>query len=331
MDPIPSNIGRYVVESLVGAGAMGRIYKAHDPDIRRTVAIKLISTKLMSGAERADYIRRFRREAEAAARCVHPNIVTIYDFALHEDQPFLAMEFVYGISLRETLDETPVMPVPDAVGVMLQVLDALASMHAQGVIHQDIKPANIMLTPKKQVKVGDFGVSKITNTETMTAFTTAGTPAYMSPEQCRGEEVDGRSDLFSAGTMLFEMVAGERAFSGRNVTEVSHRIQNERLPLLPAELRAAVPRLQLLLERATGKHPEDRFDSAADMADALRQVLASLGDDATRLQAGAGAARSESYPPTVKVTSPSQPPRDPAMLRLLEDKLRVHVGPIVPS
>jgi serine/threonine-protein kinase len=330
VDPIPTTIGRYVVESLVGAGAMGRIYKAHDPDIRRTVAIKLISTKLMSGAERADYIRRFRREAEAAARCVHPNIVTIYDFALHEDQPFLAMEFVYGISLRETLDETPVMPVLDAFGVMLQVLDALASMHAQGVIHQDIKPANIMLTPKKQVKVGDFGVSKITNTETMTAFTTAGTPAYMSPEQCRGEEVDGRSDLFSAGTMLFEMVAGERAFSGRNVTEVSHRIQNERLPLLPAELRAAVPRLQLLLERATGKHPEDRFDSAADMADALRQVLASLGDDATRLHSVAGAARSESYPPTVKVASPSQPPRDPAMLRLLEDKLRVHVGPIAP-
>src|SRR6185295_2273838 len=108
MEPVPTTIGRYVVETLVGTGAMGRIYKAHDPDIRRTVAIKLISTKLMSGAERADYIRRFRREAEAAARCVHPNIVTIYDFALHEDQPFLAMEFVYGISLRQTLDETPV-------------------------------------------------------------------------------------------------------------------------------------------------------------------------------------------------------------------------------
>ena len=141
MEPIPTDIGRYVVEKLVGIGGMGQIFKAHDPDIRRTVAIKLISTELMSGADRADYIRRFRREAEAAARCAHPNIVAIYDFALHEGQPFLAMEFVYGRSLRQILDDAPVMAVPDAIDIMLQVLDALASAHAQGVIHQDIKPA----------------------------------------------------------------------------------------------------------------------------------------------------------------------------------------------
>src|SRR5262249_46281323 len=151
---------------------MGRIFKAHDPDIRRTVAIKLISTRLMSSADRADYVRRFRREAEAAARCVHANIVTVYDFALHEGEPFLAMEFVYGTSLRQTLDEKSVMGVGEAIGVMLQVLDALECMHGQGVIHQDIKPANIMLTPNKLVKVGDFGVSRISNTETTTTFAT---------------------------------------------------------------------------------------------------------------------------------------------------------------
>jgi eukaryotic-like serine/threonine-protein kinase len=318
VEPVPTTIGRYVVEGLVGIGAMGRIYKAHDPDIRRTVAIKLISTKLMSSADRADYIRRFRREAEAAARCVHPNIVTVYDFALHEGEPFLAMEFVYGISLRQALDEKPVMPVGEAIGIMLQVLDALHSMHGQGVIHQDIKPANIMLTPKHQVKVGDFGVSRISNTDTTSTMMTAGTPAYMSPEQCRGEQVDGRSDLFAAGTTLYEMLAGRRAYAGRNVTEVSHRIQNDRLPLLPAELRAAVPRLQLVLQRATGKHPEDRFDTAADMADALRQVLSGASEDATRVQAG-GTTNSERYPPTVRVDpsarsldSPSRPPEPPS-------------------
>ena len=307
MEPVPTTIGRYVVEGLVGIGAMGRIYKAHDPDIRRTVAIKLISTKLMSSADRTDYIRRFRREAEAAARCVHPNIVTVYDFALHEGEPFLAMEFVYGTSLRQTLDEKPVLPVGDAVGIMLQVLGALEIMHAQGVIHQDIKPANIMLTPQHQVKVGDFGVSRFTNTETTSTFVTAGTPAYMSPEQCRGEPVDGRSDLFAAGTTLFEMLAGRRAFAGRNVTEVSHRIQNEGLPLLPAELRAAVPRLQLVLERSTGKHPEDRFDSAAQMADALRQLLSGMSEDATRIQAVVPST-ADKYPPTVRVGSSSRPP-----------------------
>jgi serine/threonine-protein kinase len=334
---VPTTIGRYVVEGLVGVGAMGRIYKAHDPVIRRTVAIKLISTKLMSSTERSDYIRRFQREAEAAARCEHRNIVTIYDFALHDGEPYLAMEFVYGISLRQALDEQPVMPVAEAIGIMLQVLDALESMHAKGVIHHDIKPANIMLTAKMQVKVGDFGVSRFTNVETTTTFATAGTPAYMSPEQCRGEHVDGRSDLFAAGTTLFEMIAGQRAFSGRNVTELSHRIQNDRLPALPPELRAAAPRLQLVLERATGKQPEDRFDNAAEMAGALRQVLAGLGDDSTRVKPSQPPASAEKHPPTAPVSSQSRPPVesagpaiDPAVLHTLEDKLRNLVGPIAP-
>jgi eukaryotic-like serine/threonine-protein kinase len=332
MEPIPTTIGRYVVENLVGAGGMGRIYKAHDPDIRRTVAIKLISTKLMSGSDRAEYIRRFRREAEAAARCAHPNIVAVYDFAIHEGQPFLAMEFIYGQSLRELLDDTPVIAVPEAIAIMLQVLDALASAHAQGVIHQDIKPANIMLTPEKRVKVGDFGISRFVNTEVTTVFSTIGTPSYMSPEQCRGDNVDGRSDLFSAGATLFEMVAGERAFQGRNATEVSYHIRNDQLPLLPIEVRTAVPRLQLVLERAMAKQPEDRFDSSADMAAALRQVLVGGPDDdaadSTRIEAAApapGAAttlRRDLFPRT------TDPPLDSDTLQGLEDKLRPYVGPL---
>ncbi|HEX9326212.1 MAG TPA: serine/threonine-protein kinase, partial [Reyranella sp.] len=181
MQPLPPNIGRYVVEELVGVGGMGQIYKAHDPVLRRTVAIKLISTRLMSGADRADYIKRFRREAEAAARCAHPNIVAVYDFALHEEQPYLAMEFVSGRSLRQLLDDAPVMDVPDAIAIMLQVLDALTSAHEQGVVHQDIKPGNIMLTTEHRVKVGDFGISKLMNVETTTVFSTIGTPSYMSP------------------------------------------------------------------------------------------------------------------------------------------------------
>jgi eukaryotic-like serine/threonine-protein kinase len=335
MEPIPTTIGRYVVENLVGTGGMGRIYKAHDPDIRRTVAIKLISTKLMSGSDRAEYTRRFRREAEAAARCAHPNIVAVYDFAVHEGQPFLAMEFIYGQSLREVLDETSVMAVPEAIGIMLQVLDALASAHAQGVIHQDIKPANIMLTPEKRVKVGDFGISRLVNTEVTTVFSTIGTPSYMSPEQCRGDDVDGRSDLFSAGATLFEMVAGERAFKGRNATEVSYHIVNDRLPLLPVPVRAAAPRLQLVLERAMAKHPEDRFDSSGDMAAALRQVLVGNPDDeaadSTRIVANAGipgGATAPSAPRQDSVPHTSGPALDPDLLRALEDKLKAYVGPI---
>lgn len=331
MQPLPPNIGRYVVEELVGVGGMGQIYKAQDPVLRRTVAIKLISTKLMSGADRADYIRRFRREAEAAARCAHPNIVAVYDFALHEEQPYLAMEFVSGRSLRQLLDDAPVMDVPDAIAIMLQVLDALGSAHDQGVIHQDIKPGNIMLTTEQRVKVGDFGISRLMNTETTTIFSTIGTPSYMSPEQCRGDDViDGRSDIFSAGATLFEMVSGERAFQGRNVTEVSHRIQNDTLPLLPAHVRNTAPRLQLVLERAMGKHPADRFDTGADMAEALRQVLREAGPDSTRIapEARATTVASPRPPREDSIARQPQPPLDPTLLKGLEDKLRAYVGPV---
>ncbi len=329
MQPLPPNIGRYVVEELVGVGGMGQIYRAHDPVLRRTVAIKLISTKLMSGADRADYIKRFRREAEAAARCAHPNIVAVYDFALHEEQPYLAMEFVSGRSLRQLLDDAPVMDVPDAIAIIFQVLDALTSAHEQGVIHQDIKPGNIMVTADKRVKVGDFGISKLMNVETTTVFSTIGTPSYMSPEQCRGDSVvDGRSDIFSAGATLFEMVAGERAFQGRNVTEVSHRIQNDSLPLLPAHVRNAAPRLQLVLERAMGKHPADRFDTGSDMAEALRQVLREAAFATSRVSPEARI--------TTMIASPRpdsagrKPPSalDPALLKTVEETLRGYVGPV---
>jgi len=329
VEPHSTTIGRYVVEGLIGAGAMGRIYRARDPNIKRIVAIKVISTKLMSGGDRDDYIKRFHREAEAAARCAHPNIVTIYDFALHEGEPFLAMEFVDGMSLRQALDESPVMAVPEALGIVLQVLDALASTHEQGVVHQDIKPANIMLTATRRVKVGDFGISRFANVEATIDSNLVGTPAYMSPEQCRGEKADGRTDLFSVGTTLFEMVAGKRAFAGLNLTEISHQICNGRLPLLPAKVRAAVPRLQTVLERATAKQPEDRYSTATAMGDALRQVLAvgaeETGDE-TRIEKAGGPARGTPTPPPV--ASRPAVPIDAETLRLLEDRLRTYLGPI---
>ena len=347
MEQVPNRIGRYVIENLVGVGGMGRIYKAHDPDIRRTVAIKLISTELMSSADRAEYIRRFRREAEAAARCAHPNIIAIYDFALHEGQPFLAMEFVYGMSLRQLLDERRIMAVPDAIHVMLQVLDGLASAHQQGVIHQDIKPANVMVTPEMKAKVADFGISRFANTEITSVSSSMGTPNYMSPEQCHGGTVDHRSDLFSAGATLFEMVAGERAFRGRSAVEVTHRIANERLALLPAAVRNAAPRLQFVLERAMGKQPEDRFESGSEMAEALRQILggsvrsAPVAPDNTRLSTieppSPSVAPAAPPPPVAPpLAVPIGPPTgsaiprtiDASILHVLEQKLTGYVGPI---
>jgi serine/threonine protein kinase len=233
--------------------------------------------------------------------------------------------------LRQALDAAPVMAVPDAVRIMLQVLDALASAHEEGVVHQDVKPANIMLTPDMRVKVADFGICRFVNMEVTITTSSMGTPNYMSPEQCRGGPVDGRSDLFAAGATLFEMVAGEHAFPGRNVAEVTHRIQNEPLPMLPAPVRAVAPRLQLVLERAMGKQPEDRFDTGYEMAEALRQVLGGRrGDEeeSTRVSPMpvAGDAPSQKAPADAR---PGTEPRlDADTLQALEHKLTDYVGPI---
>jgi len=337
MEPVPAHIGRYVVESLVGAGGMGQVYKAHDPDIRRTVAIKLISTRLMIGGDRSEYMRRFRREAEAAARCAHPNIVAIYDFALHDGQPYLAMEFVHGLSVRQIIDEAA-MAVPDAIAVMLQVLDALASAHELGIIHQDIKPANILLTQQRRAKVADFGISRFANTDVTSVSSSMGTPNYMAPEQCRGGPVDHRADLFAAGATLFEMVAGQRAFGGLSPAEVTHRIMNDRLPLLPPAVRSEAPRLQFVLERAMGKQPEDRFDTGHEMAEALRQVLGvanGTGFEAAHNARLASAAMAPTAimppprPPSPAAPSPTSPPAlDAGTLHVLEQKLAPYLGPI---
>ena len=239
------------------------------------------------------------------------------------------MEFVTGRSLRQILDAAPLMAIPDAIGIMLQVLDALTSAHEKGVIHQDIKPSNIMLTTDHRVKVGDFGISRIMTVETATIFSTIGTPSYMSPEQCRGGLVDARSDLFSAGATLFEMVAGERAFQGRSATEVSHRIQNDSLPLLPAHVRSAAPRLQLVLERAMEKHPADRFDTSADMAEALRQVLREERPDTPHASSQKEAPQHDPRTLREDTLGPTPgPPIDPDLVKAVEDKLKVYVGPI---
>ncbi|HEY1228629.1 MAG TPA: serine/threonine-protein kinase, partial [Ramlibacter sp.] len=334
-----------------------QIYKAHDPDIRRTVAIKLISTRLMSSADRSEYIRRFRREAEAAARCAHPNIVSIYDYAMHEGQPFLAMEFVQGMSVRQMIEERP-MAVPDAIHVMLQVLDALASAHEQGIIHQDIKPANILLTPRMHAKVTDFGISRFANADTTSISASMGTPSYMAPEQCRGGQVDHRADLFAAGATLFEMVAGDRAFGGRSSAEVAHHIMYDRLPLLPTTVRGEAPRLQFVLERAMGKHPEDRFHSGHEMAEALRQILGTLAGDAQDKirRPSVGMTATVVMPPAVPAGQSVSPPSgvpppvapsaippaslsaagqkqgassiDVSTLQMLEQKLAAYLGPI---
>jgi eukaryotic-like serine/threonine-protein kinase len=276
----PAMIGRYRVDSVLGRGAMGVIYRAHDPEIDRPVAIKLIRADLLAGADRDSYILRFRREAQAAGRCIHPNIVAVYDFGLHEGNPFFVMELVDGSSLSET-GERGIRFGPDqAVSIILQVLAALAAAHKVGVIHRDIKPANILLVGGSLVKVTDFGISRVNRSDLTDVGMMIGTPSYMSPEQCRGLPIDPRSDLFSAGVVLYELLCGERPFAAPDAAAVVHRLLNEAPPDIITINAAVSPALKSIVDRALAKSPGERFASASDMASALRALPASASTSA---------------------------------------------------
>ncbi|MBL6081575.1 serine/threonine protein kinase [Belnapia sp. T18] len=269
MTEIPVMIGRYRVDAVIGRGGMGVIYRAHDPLIDRPVAIKIVGTSILDGTEREIFLQRFKREAKAAGRCLHQNIVSVYDYGTHEENPYIVMEFVAGINLRQALKRKKFLTPTKAVRVIEQVLEALHCAHSAGIVHRDIKPGNILIGIDKQVKVADFGISKIDRSELTGIGGFLGTPGYMAPEQYEGHEVDGRTDIFSTTAMLFELLTGVQAFPGKHPLEFGRRIVQEPNPILPTEF---APELVRVVERGLAKRPEDRFQSAFEMADALRRL-----------------------------------------------------------
>jgi eukaryotic-like serine/threonine-protein kinase len=271
-DALPTTLGRFRIEALLGRGAMGIVYKAHDPHIERTVALKLIRADLLDGESRERYLARFRNEARVAGRCVHPNIIGLYDFALHEGNPYLVMEYVDGMDLGRAFPRGQATADGIIVQIALQVLDALGYAHAFGIIHRDIKPANILRTADGRLKVTDFGISRFAFDSTQSAVM-VGTPSYMSPEQCRGLPLDQRCDLFSLGCVLYELSSGERAFGGASYAETLYKLIHE--PHVPLATRnpAVSQQLSEIVDRALAKQPEDRFETALDMATALRGLI----------------------------------------------------------
>ncbi|WP_159350631.1 serine/threonine-protein kinase [Roseomonas harenae] len=320
----PRRIGRYVVEGEIGRGAMGLIFKARDPAIGRIVAIKLVSTELLDSAERADFLRRFEHEVQAAGRCSHPNIVAVHDYALHEGHPFLVMEYVEGTSLKEALRGGLRPSIPEAAALVQPILAALACAHANGVVHRDIKPANILLARNGATKVADFGISRIEGSDVTQVGDVVGTPNYMSPEQCLGEPVDGRADLFSTGVLLFELLAGRRAFDGRSQIEVTRKILDGPPPSLPDNVLAAAPGLAQVIGRSLARNREDRFPSADAMAAALRAGLDAPPDDGTVLAP-------RPAPIFARPFTPLSPQAfDEGTLGRLARRLAPYVGPIAP-
>ena len=282
---IGKQVGSYRIERLLGKGGMGEVYQAQDPRLNRPVALKLLSAGPTADEER---VRRFRQEALAASALNHPNIITIYEIGQWQGSDFIVTEFVEGVTLRQRMRSRP-LSLTAALDTALQIAGALAAAHNAGIVHRDIKPENIMLRPDGLVKVLDFGIAKYAEPARMregkaTLFKTTpgaviGTTAYMSPEQARGQPVEARTDLWSLGVVLYEMVARRLPFPGATPTDRIAAILEREPEPVSARRRGTPPELERIVSRALAKNRDERYAHAADMATDLRTLRATLGDE----------------------------------------------------
>jgi serine/threonine protein kinase len=273
--------GRYEILSELGRGAMGVVYRATDPVIGRSVAVKTIRlSEEGTGLSRPEMLTRFQTEARAAGLLTHPNIVVVYDAGEENGLYFITMELVEGKSLQALIDGGHAFPVSRVLRILEQTCSALQFAHDRNVVHRDIKPANLMLTADDTVKVTDFGTAKILQFGTVQQTThVMGTPSYMSPEQVKGRAVDGRSDIFSLGVVLYEMLTGEKPFPGQSITTVIYKIVNED-PIPPRQLNPSIhPGLNEIVLRALSKEPETRYQNCREMLDDLRNYRTMGGNE----------------------------------------------------
>ncbi len=264
-------LGRYEILGELGKGAMGIVYRAIDPVLQRTVAIKTIPIYL-DPSEQAEYEARFYHEAKAAGRLSHPNIVTIYDVGKSGDTTYMAMELLEGQDLKSLLAPKKPLPVSQALDIAAQVADGLGYAHEHEVVHRDVKPANLMLTRSGLVKIMDFGIARMRASEIRTQTgVLLGSPSYLSPEQVLGKRADHRSDIFSLGIVLYEMLTGERPFTGAEITAIMYQIVHLS-PRAPSVLNPEVPEvLNFIVAKALAKSPEDRYQDARELAADLRE------------------------------------------------------------
>ena len=267
-----ATLGRYRIVSEIGQGAMGVVYKAVDPIIDRTVAIKTINLNL-SRQELEEYEARFQQEIKAAGRLNHPNIVTIYDVGKTDQMAYMAMEFLEGQELKDMIASGHIPPADSVVDIVTQVADGLSFAHQQDIVHRDVKPSNIMVMKGGVAKITDFGIARLPNSavKTMTGLI-LGSPRYMSPEQVIGKAIDARSDIFSLGVVLYEALTAVAPFDGDNVNAIMYATVNTTPPPPSAHNRAVPAMLDLIVAKAMAKLLEDRYQSIKELADDLREV-----------------------------------------------------------
>jgi serine/threonine protein kinase len=263
-------IGKYKILGILGKGGMGIVYKALDPDIEREVAIKTIRfDTLTDGTEKDDLMARFMREARAAGKLAHPNIVTIYDVGREKDVTYIVMQYVEGQNLQGLVYSGKKFSCQEIIELMRPICDSLDYAHENGIVHRDIKPANIMIDKSGKPFLADFGVARI-ETSTMTQVgTTVGTLSYMSPEQIQGQTVDGRSDIFALGVILYELLSGKKPFFGDNISTIVYKIVHEE-PQRITEVNQDLPRgYELVIKKALAKNPEDRYQTCQQLVSDL--------------------------------------------------------------
>lgn len=271
---LPESIGKYQIESVLGKGAMGLVYRAFDSSIDRTVALKVLHAHLLEGDQGSDFEQRFIQEAKAAARCLHPNIVTVFDFGVHETMPYIVMEYVDGVELKDQLLSGKEFSFVVVLDIITQILEALAYAHANGVVHRDIKPANIMLMDNGRVKVSDFGVARLDNSDLTSTGMMVGTPNYMSPEGMHGFQVDNRSDLYSVGILLFELLTKQRPYTGISLEEaIAPLDQCEHFDLHRKS------QIKPVIIKALQAKSELRFQHASEFLDQLISIMSESGSE----------------------------------------------------
>ena len=279
----PQKIGKYEIQGVLGKGGMGSVYRGFDPAISRAVAIKAISKASVGADDLKHIMQRFRHEAQAVGRLVHPRIVQIYDYGEDDDVAYIVMELVNGKTLAQHLQQEVAYEVREVAEIIRQLLDALGHAHAAGVIHRDVKPSNILINNDGRIKISDFGIARIESSQLTQVGDVLGTPHYMAPEQFMGTDIELQADLYSVGVIAYELLTGRKPFTG-NSAAVMHQVLNKP-PADPSSLNPKLsPLIDRVLHKALAKKREDRFQSAREFAEAFQAAI-----DAT-LNAGAAVA-----------------------------------------
>jgi serine/threonine-protein kinase len=313
---LPKKFGRYEVVRELGKGAMGVVYLGRDPVIGRLVALKTIRVSVEDDIEQKEFKERFLREAQAAGILSHPNIVTVHDVGEDPDTAtsFIAMEYVEGKNLKELLKEKTNFSYVRTAEIIGQVAEALSYAHRRGIVHRDVKPANIIITPEGTVKITDFGIAKIEKSNLTSTGQFLGTPNYMSPEQVTGEAVDGRSDLFSLGVVLYELLTRKKPFLGDNLTSISYKIVHEAFTPPETYDASIPPEFGSILKCSLAKDPAQRYQRGSDFALALyefkareeeRQMLRDLGDMVAEAEKLGPVSTVDAPPPSFPATAGS--------------------------